>query len=62
MNVKTLTLTMTTTASKSSQKEANNQTDLKSHNALGPAKVAFTGSWTWMKSSARHTLSKRGLS
>ena len=33
---KTHTLTTTTTGSKCSQKEANNQTDYQSHNALGP--------------------------
>ena len=33
------TLTTTTTGSKNSQKEANNQTDYQSHNALGTAKV-----------------------
>ena len=31
-----LTLTTTTTGSKNSQKEANNQTDYQGHNALGP--------------------------
>ena len=36
---KTHTLTTTTTGSKCSQKEANNQTDYQSHNALGPPKV-----------------------
>ena len=55
---KTHTLTTTTTGSKCSQKEANNQTDYQSHNGLGPPKGPFfTGSWSWMKSSARHTLS-----
>ena len=33
------TLTTTTTGSKSSQKEVNNQTDLQSLNSLGPPKV-----------------------
>ena len=33
------TLTTTTTGSKCSQKEANNQSDYQSHNALGPQKV-----------------------
>ena len=46
------TLTTTTTGSKNSQKEANNQTD----NAKGPF---FIDSWSWMKSSARHTLSNK---
>ena len=58
---RTHTLTTTTTGSKHSQKEANNQTDYQSHNALGPPPPPkgpfFTGSWSWMKSSARHTLS-----
>ena len=36
---KTHTFTTTTTGSKCSQKEANNQTDYQSHNALGPPKV-----------------------
>ena len=35
----THTLTTTTTGSKCSQKEANNQTDYQSHNVLGPPKV-----------------------
>ena len=40
MNVKNShTLTTTTTGSKCAQKEANNQTDYKSYNALGPPKV-----------------------
>ena len=40
MNVKNShTLTTTTTGSKCSQKETNNQTDYQSHNALGPPKV-----------------------
>ena len=59
---KTHTLTTTTTGSKCSQKEDNNQTDYQSHNALGPQGPFFTGSLSWMKSSARHTLSNRGLS
>ena len=36
---RTHTLTTTATGSKNSQKEANNQTDYQSHNALGPPKV-----------------------
>ena len=36
---RTHTLTTTTTGSKNSQKEANNQTDYQRHNALGPPKV-----------------------
>ena len=35
------TLTTTTTGFKCSQKEANNQTDYQSHNAVGPPKVPF---------------------
>ena len=37
---RTHTLTTTTTGSKCSQKEVNNQTDYQSHNALGPPKVS----------------------
>ena len=33
------TLTTTTTGSKNSQKEGNNQADYQSHNALGPPEV-----------------------
>ena len=36
---RTHTLTTTTTGSKNSQKEANNQTDYQIHNALGPPMV-----------------------
>ena len=36
---RTHTLTTTTTGSKNSQKEANNQTEYQSHNALGHPKV-----------------------
>ena len=40
MNVKNShTLTTTTTGSKNTQKEANNQTDYQSLNDLGPPKV-----------------------
>ena len=55
------TLTTTTTGSKKSQKEANNQTDNQSHNALPPPPKGpfLTDSWSWMKSSARHTLSNQ---
>ena len=35
------TLTITTTGSKNSQKEANNQTDYQSHNSLGPQRSLF---------------------
>ena len=36
---RTHTLTTTTAGFKCSRKEANNQTDYQSHNALGPQKV-----------------------
>ena len=53
------TLTTTTTVSKSSQKEANNQTS-NQKSALCPPKGPFlTDSYSWMKSSARHTLSNQ---
>ena len=59
---RTHTLTTTTTGSKNSQKEANNQTS-NQNSVLCPTKGPFlTDSWSWMKSSARHTLSNRGLS
>ena len=59
---RTHTLTTTTTGSKNSQKEANNQTS-NQNSVLCPPKGPFlTDSWSWMKSSARHTLSSRGLS
>ena len=53
------TLTTTITGSKCSQKEANNQTDYQCHNALGPPEVPSLQAWSWMKSSARHTLSNQ---
>ena len=53
------TLSTTTTGSKNSQKEANNQTDYQSHNALDPKGPFITGCWSWRKSSARHTLSNQ---
>ena len=54
------TITTTTTGSKCSQKEVNNQTDYQSFNALGPPKEPFfAGSWSWIRSSARHTLSNQ---
>ena len=59
MNVRTHTLTTTTTGSKNSQKEANNQTS-NQNSVLCPPKGPFlTDSWSWMKSSARHTLSNQ---
>ena len=61
MNVKNShTLTTTTTASKNSQKEANNQTR-NQNSVLCPPKVPSL-QILGMKSSARHTLSNRGLS
>ena len=55
----THTLTTTTTGSKNSQKEANNQTS-NQNSVLCPPKGPFlTDSWSWMKSSARHTLSNQ---
>ena len=53
------TLTTTTTGSKNSQKEANNQTDYQSHNALGPPKVPSLQALGQLRSSARHTLSNQ---
>ena len=50
------TLTTTTTGSKNSQKEANNQTS-NPNSVLCPKGPILTDSWSWMKSSARHTLS-----
>ena len=56
MNVKNShTLTTTTTGSKCSQKEANNQTDYQSHNDLGPPKVPSLQALGF----ARHTLSNQ---
>ena len=55
------TLTTTTTGSKNSQKEANNQTSNQNSVLCPPPKVGpfFTDSWSWMKSSVRHTLSNQ---
>ena len=54
------TLTTTTTGSKCSQKQANNQTDYQSHKQCsGPPKGPFSTSWTQLRSSARHTLSNQ---
>ena len=49
------TLTITTTGSKCSQKEGNNQTDYQSDNAVAPQRSFLYR----MKSSARHTLSNQ---
>ena len=50
------TLTTSTTGSKNSQKEVNNQTDNQNQCSVPPKGPFFTGSWSWMKSSAIHTL------
>ena len=52
---KTHTLTTTTTGSINSQEEANNQTS-NQNTPKGPFLTEF---WSWMKSSARHTLSNQ---
>ena len=53
------TLTTTTTGSKNSQKEANNQTSNQNSVLCPPKGPILTDSWSWMKSSARHTLSNQ---
>ena len=53
------TLTTTTTGSKNSQKEANNQTSNQNSVLFPPKGLFLTDSWSWMKSSARHTLSNQ---
>ena len=55
------TLTKTTTESKNSQKEADNQTDNQKNVLCPPKGPFFTDSWSWMKSSARCTLSKKSV-
>ena len=52
-------LRTTTTGSKNSQKEANNQTEQSEQCSVPPKGPFFTDSWSWMKSSARHTLSNQ---
>ena len=52
-------LMATTTGSKNSQKEANNQTDNQNQWSVPPKGPFFTGFWSWMKSSERHTLSNK---
>ena len=60
MNVKNShTLTTTTTGSKNSQKEANHQTSNQNSDLCPPKGPILTDSWSWMKSSARHTLSNQ---
>ena len=56
---KSHTATTTTTGSKNSQKEANSQTDNHNQCFMATKGPFFTGSWSWMKSCARHTLSKK---
>ena len=51
------TLTTTTTGSKNSEKEANNQTS--NQNSVPSKGLFLTDSWSWMKSSARNTLSNQ---
>ena len=52
---RTRTLTTTTTGSKNSKK--SQQSDKQSEQCSVPPKGPFlTDSWSWMKSSARHTL------
>ena len=56
------TLTTTTTGSRNSQNEANIPTDYQSHNTLPPLPPQgpfFTGSWSHVRSSARHTISNQ---
>ena len=53
------TLRTTNTGSKNSQKQANNQTDNQNQCSVPPKGPFFTGSWSWMKSSARHRLSNK---
>ena len=55
---RTHTLTTTTTGSKNSQKEANNQTRIRTV-FCAPQGPFLTDSWSWMKTSSRHTLSNQ---
>ena len=55
---RTHTLKRTTTGSKNSQKEANNQRS-NQNSVLCPKGPFLTDSWSWMKSCARHTLSNQ---
>ena len=52
-----LALTTTTTGSKNSQKEVNNQIDNQNQCSVHPKGLFFRGSWSCLMSSARHTLS-----
>ena len=57
VEMNTHTLTTTTTGSKCSQNEVNNQTDYQRHIALGPPKGPFfTDTWSQLRPSTRHTL------
>ena len=56
---RTHTLTTTTTGSKNSHNETNNQTDNQNSVSVPPKAPFFTDSWSWMRSSARHTLSNQ---
>ena len=53
------TLMTTTTGYKNPQKEVNNQTDDPNQCSVPSKGPFFTGSWSWMKSRARHTLSNK---
>ena len=53
------TVTTIKTGSKNSEKEAYNQTDNQNQCSVPPKSPFFTSSWSWMKSSARHTLSNK---
>ena len=50
------TLTTTTTASRNSEKDVNNQIDNQNQCYESGEGPFFTGSWSCLKSSARHTL------
>ena len=62
MNVKiSLTHTTTTTGSKTHKKKPTIRQAIRTV-FCAPKGPFLTYSWSWMKSSARHTLSNRGLS
>ena len=62
MDVKELTHSQQQPQAPNAQKRSQ-QSDKQSEQCSVPPKGPFlTGSWSWMKSSARHTLSNRGLS
>ena len=56
---RTHTLTTTTTGAKNSQKEASNQTSNQNSVLCPPKGPILTDSWSWMKSSTRHTISNQ---